>query len=529
MKVLGISGRGRDAAAAIAVDGRVIAAASEDSFTRVPGIGYSNTGGTPAAAVAACLATAGLEAADLDALTVVDDGVHADGDDTALREIFGDLPIRAIDALHADAIQAAASSRSVGPVVVCSGDRAAISSYTQQDGDLHKLADVAGAHQLMCAARAIARSLGVADQDFCRGLDRLSNGAEAEFVPQLRAAVAWSDATGIVVDQQQLAALLASFDQPLANAHSMNVRVQQTRRAIAASFTCLLAELLRDAAERVRSQSGAASVVLGGQIFGNPRLNTELRRLIGDDLSQAVVPEASGRALGAALAPAGADRERLDGVALGPAFSDTDIKKTLDSCRLEYVFEPDRPRVLKRVSKMLSQGKVVAWFQGPMAFGPRPMGTRSVLCDPSSRYARHNVNEYLRQVPLDEPLPVAFAPSAAARCLTTAAGSPFVVLDADVKSEWRERLTAALDWRQNVRVHAPRSNHAPELCELLEYHHDRTGVPGLIETNLAGPGEPIACTPREAIKTVYSSAIDALVIGRFILMKDYWLLQAHVD
>ena len=75
---------------------------------------------------------------------------------------------------------------------------------------------------------------------------------------------------------------------------------------------------------------------------------------------------------------------------------------------------------------MLSQGKVVAWFQGAMGFGPRAMGTRSILCDPSSRYARHNINEYLRQVPLDEPLPVVFAPSIAAECLTrpVSAGLP---------------------------------------------------------------------------------------------------------
>ena len=62
------------------------------------------------------------------------------------------------------------------------------------------------------------------------------------------------------------------------------------------------------------------------------------------------------------------------------------------------------------------------------------------------------------------------------------------------------------------------------LAELLELHYAATGTPGLIEANLSGPGEPVACSPRDAVRTVYSSAIDALVIGRFLLMKDYWLL-----
>jgi carbamoyltransferase len=102
------------------------------------------------------------------------------------------------------------------------------------------------------------------------------------------------------------------------------------------------------------------------------------------------------------------------------------------------------------------------------------------------------------------------------------------VMDAAVASEWRDRLAGALDWRHFVRVHAVNPVQAFELCELLECHYRRTQVPALIETNLCGPGEPLACTPRDAVRTVYSSAIDVLVIGRFVLMKDHWLLRSDV-
>jgi carbamoyltransferase len=218
----------------------------------------------------------------------------------------------------------------------------------------------------------------------------------------------------------------------------------------------------------------------------------------------------------------------LSGLAIGPAFTDTDIKRTLDNCRLDYVYEPDWQRVHSRTSRMLAQGKVVAWFQGAMAFGPLAMGTRSILCDPSARYARHNMNEYLRQAPMDEPLPVVFAASAAAACLAQPVPlSP--VASAAVREEWRGRLTSALDWQQCVRVHRIMADDAPELCELLEWHYKSTGVPALIETNLCEPGQPIACTPRDAVRIMYSSAIDALIIGRFILMKDYWLLRTDVE
>jgi carbamoyltransferase len=178
---------------------------------------------------------------------------------------------------------------------------------------------------------------------------------------------------------------------------------------------------------------------------------------------------------------------------------------------------------------MLSRGMVIGWFQGPMVFGPRSLGTRSVLCDPSMRYARENVNEYLKRRPLDEPLPVSFVPQCADECLSTPVRSPFMLLDAAVKSRWRDKVRAALDHRHELRIHTIMAEQAPELMELLQTHFDRSGVPGLINTTLSGPGEPIACTPRDAVRTVYSSAIDALVIGRFLLMKDYWLLRSDAS
>ena len=86
MKVLGISGRYRDAAAALAVDGRLVAAVSEDCFTKVPGIGYQQTGGFPSQAVEACLQGAGLELSDIDQLTVVEREGPGGQDAGAIRD-----------------------------------------------------------------------------------------------------------------------------------------------------------------------------------------------------------------------------------------------------------------------------------------------------------------------------------------------------------------------------------------------------------------------------------------------------------
>src|SRR6185436_2163886 len=117
----------------------------------------------------------------------------------------------------------------------------------------------------------------------------------------------------------------------------------------------------------------------GGGLFANPRFNTELRTILRDELAIAQVPEAVGRAVGAAAS--GPEGHGIGGLASGPAFSDEDIKRVLDNCRLDYVYEPDWARLMTRASRMLAQGKVVAWFQGAMTFGPRALGTRSILSD----------------------------------------------------------------------------------------------------------------------------------------------------
>jgi carbamoyltransferase len=531
MKILGISGRYRDAAAALSVDGRLMAAVSEDCFTKVPGIGYEQTGGFPTQAVEACLQTAGLTLRDIDQLTVVEHEGPNGHDPSHIQDEYKDLRVQRIDAIRADAVHAAASAGAPGAVLVCSRHPAVIAAFVSDRNEITSQRIAAGGDRLMHAAQSVAGALGVSVDDPYGALDRLSVGAEPEFQSELASAMAWRAGEGMTVDVVELArrveAVAGDHARSLRDGASLNVRLLARRRAIAASFTCRLAEVIRDAAENLCAPGDLDSIVFGGAMFANGRFSSELARLVGDRAALAAVPEAVGRALGAALSPVGFGAP-IPGLALGPAFSDVDIKRTLDNCRLDYVYEPDWNRLFQRTSKMLSQGKVVAWFQGAMGFGPRAMGTRSILCDPSSRYARHNINEYLRQVPLDEPLPVVFTPSVAEQCLMRPLSPRLPVMDAAIGNEWRDRLVAALDWRHCVRVHAVSPVQAPELCELLECHFRKTQVPALIETNLCGPGEPLACTPRDAVRTVYSSAIDVLVIGRFLLMKDHWLLRSDV-
>jgi predicted NodU family carbamoyl transferase len=546
--VLGVTGSHRNATVALGVDGRLVAAASEDSFVRVPGIGYSQTGGFPSEAADACLNTAGVPPEAVREIAVVEDHGPPSGTSAwagaqwavdngasgrnAWRARLMSLPVVSVDPLHADASLAAATGNGADAVLVVGPQPPHFAAFAVSQGTPQPIARGVRWEELASTSCALARALGALEPDPYAELERTGSGAEPEFLDAWAEAIFWRAPLELGVDQQRVSRLIgeasASIPGELDDVDSPNIRVQACRRALAASFMARVADLVCDAAEHVRGAANASCVALGGALFENPRLNMHVNRRMANAVSFAAIPGSRGRAIGAALACSPRPLNGLGGLALGPSFSEQDIKVTLENCRLDYMYEPDWRRLLVRISKMLSRGVVIGWFHGPAPLG-RSLGTRSILCDPSTPYARENLNVYLQRLPMTEPLPVSMTPAAADQCLMTPVRSPYVLFDAPVADSARARVRAALDHRHHVRIHTVTTEQAPELCELLDLHFDRTRVPGLININLSGPGEPMACTPRDAVRTFFSSAVDALVIGRFLLMKDYWLLRSNVD
>ena len=195
----------------------------------------------------------------------------------------------------------------------------------------------------------------------------------------------------------------------------------------------------------------------------------------------------------------------------------------LENCRLDYVYEPRWPRLLERVSRVLERGKLVAWFQGRAEFGHPFSGSRSFLCDPSSRYARDNINVFLRRLPLATPIPLSLG-FGARDCLDTSALSPLSLTRAAVGAEWHDSLRAGIDAEGHAHAHVLDDGAGP-LADLLALHRRRTGVPGLANLPLCAPDDVVAMSPRDAVRAAFGSSADALVIHRFVVMKDYWQLR----
>jgi carbamoyltransferase len=542
MKRLGICGCERDAAAALSIDGVLVAAAAEESFSRFSRVGYRQTGSYPLLAIEGCLATSGLAPGDIDRIVVVDDGRLAADDEgldegaafaeaashEALARALRGRPTEFIDPLLADARQAAAMAPDGTLLVMAATPERGMAGVFHRCADpLGPVDTPAGFHQLPCAIQQVSRALGLRDGRY-ESLEELASGSTAGDPALFAQAVDWHPDSGLTVRDERLECAVAEVRRHAAATNaSMNLRLQQERQDTAAAFCARLNAVVVEGLRSMAEQRGIESVALAGTIASSRALTAAALAVFESRLLLAPVPEPCGRAIGAALDERSSSPLRT--LALGPDFSEHDIKVTLENCRLDYVYEPDWSRLLGRISRMLSHGTVVAWFQGAMGFGPRPVGTRSIICDPSNRYARENINTFLRRVPVDHWLPVVMRPEAMRNHVDGPTAPPFVATNATVRPASREQLRAAVTPCGVVPVQVVAEEHAPLLSRLLQVHEARTGVPALIHVPFCGVGEPIVCTPRDAVRTMFSSAIDALVIGRFLLMKDHWLLRSFTE
>jgi carbamoyltransferase len=534
MKVLGISGTGAAASVALGIDGDIVAAAKEESFLHGPYSGRSQASALPDHAVGACLQRAGLSASDIDIIGLVSDS--ADLPSSSLQGLGS--PVVTVEPVRAHAAQVAASAENDEALVIVLAPQSSPSGgvFVKRGPVLTEQHTILGVGELAAAAHRLAAALGCDTLNPFHALDRMSGTGSRGFESPLRAAMSFDRVGGIVSGitvsddalRMVLARASAGLPTALSDAQSANVLVQQRRRDLAESFQSSLADLTCEIVAALLDSTTSKSLGVGGDLFATRAVVDRLHSAFGGAVLVAPVPDASGLAVGAALSEdCWQAARRFNGVALGPQFSDGAIKETLDNCRLDYVYEPNWDRLLSRISMLLSKGKAVAWFQGPMEISRQPLGRRSVLGDPSNRYARENFNRFLKRRPVEYPLSISMTDGSADECVEGPIRSPYATVRAQVKEPWRDRLQAALDSHAMARVHTVARHQAPELWDLLQAHRQRTGIPALINTSLRVGDESTALSPRDAVRATFSSAIDALVLGRFLLTKDHWLLRSH--
>lgn len=234
--------------------------------------------------------------------------------------------------------------------------------------------------------------------------------------------------------------------------------------------------------------------------------------------------------------------DAMKGSWLGPNFTQDDITKRLDVHGARYTEYPEDDALCKEVARLLAQGKVVGWFAGRMEFGPRALGSRSILGDPRNTSMQSTMNLKIKFRESFRPFAPAVLQEHVHEWFATKPNqpSPYMLLVATVKADKRLNCDDDLANANGIeKLKIPRSQ-VPAIThvdysarlqtvdaqrhgryhQLLTEFHKQTGCPILINTSFNVRGEPIVCTPDDAYRCFLATEMDVLVLERAVLRRE---------
>jgi carbamoyltransferase len=215
----------------------------------------------------------------------------------------------------------------------------------------------------------------------------------------------------------------------------------------------------------------------------------------------------------------------MDHACLGPAFDNEAIEKVLKTSKLKYRRLED---VCKTTAEWIAKGAIVGWFQGGMEFGPRALGARSILADATRPEMKDVLNRWVKHREDFRP----FAPAVCEENFheyfihprlgeKDAGGAefPFMLFVCPVKEAAKERIPAVTHVDGTARVQTVTEKVNPRYYQLIREFEKITGVPVIVNTSFNVRGEPIVCTPQDALRCFFTTGIDVLVMGDFLIEK----------
>ena len=290
---------------------------------------------------------------------------------------------------------------------------------------------------------------------------------------------------------------------------------------IARSLQLVLEECAVELARWLKDRTGAENLAMAGGVALNCVMNARIRDA-GHFRSVWVQPAAgdAGTALGAALWTDWEARGRvrawnMDHAFFGPSYSDEEIEAFLKRGKLNY---RRLGNVAGETAEILAQDKIVGWFQGRMEFGPRALGGRSILASPLSADMQQRLNDIKDREDFRPVAPVVLEEEAG-RWFVNGGVSPFMLFVYEVAPDKATRIPAVRHVDGTARIQTINRGQNPLYYDLLKAFRKRTGVPVLVNTSFNTRSEPVVCTPRDAVECFWTSPIDALVIGSFLLRK----------
>lgn len=311
------------------------------------------------------------------------------------------------------------------------------------------------------------------------------------------------------------------FVERFGPARGRGAALEQKHFDLARSAQLVLEETVLELARWLQEATHAKNLCMAGGVALNCVMNAKIRDQ-GPFERIWVQPAAgdAGTALGAALWIDAQMRQtrpahRMDHVFLGPEYSEQEIEEFLQWSKLPYRRLKNVP---EQVADLLARQKIIGWFQARMEFGPRALGARSILASPTEAVMQARLNDIKDREDF-RPVAPAILEEEAANWFINGAVSPFMLFVFDVRPDKAALIPAVRHVDGTARVQTVNRSQNPIYYDLLRAFQARTGVPVLINTSFNTRGEPIVCSPRDAVESFWTSPLDALVIGPFLLEK----------
>lgn len=562
MNILGINSVYHDSAAAIVVDGHLVAAAEEERFNRRKhgkSARVDNSDHLPENAIRFCLEQAGLRAKDIhaiafsfspslrrqkfsfDSLSRAGDWGSREGEavflehlntiPSAIQRLFdcvvGPEKLHWVPHHLAHAASAYhASGWNEAAIMVIDGIGEADTGLTAVgcDGRIEQQDRLIFPHSIGFVWEKLCQFLGFSEYDACKVMGMSAYGDPAPYRDTFAQFMGIDAEGGFTCHAPTLCFRLddmGPLESFLGSARQSGELINQRHYDIAAALQEVTNRAILSIAKRLRDKSSQSSLCYAGGVA----LNCTTNKLLLDSglFERIYVPSAphdAGTAIGAALYVASGQGEGLSVASvspyLGPSFDATTIEKALKRAGLVWQRVDD---IDVQVAKLLVDGEIVGWFQGRMEFGPRALGNRSLLADPRRADSRGRMNALVKRRESFRP----FAPSVLSEYADSwfDIGRPSILHDLMLVTclahqSRRDQIPAALHVDGSARVQLVRRNSNPHYHALLSRFYEMTGVPVLLNTSF-NDSEPIVCTPDDAVRTFMNSPINALAIGDYLV------------
>lgn len=301
-----------------------------------------------------------------------------------------------------------------------------------------------------------------------------------------------------------------------------NGPIEQHHKDVAATFQRVLEERVLELCDVLRRSTDAEHLVIAGGVALNSVMNGRiLKEKRFRDLY--VMPGAgdNGTCIGAAYQVfngklGNSVRHRHDDPYLGPGYSDEEIKQVLEQCKLAHRRADD---ICRDAARLLKDGRIIGWFQGRMEFGARALGNRSILANPTIYNMKERLNAQVKHREAFRP----FAPSVPTEYCNEYfdidVDSPFMLKVCAVRASSRQEIPAVVHVDGSARLQTVERRLNPRYHELLLRFGEIARHPVLLNTSFNVMGEPIVESPLDAIRCFFSTGLDDLIMGDFIVSK----------